>query len=86
MALNHQTYKYLSATWCRLTRVKVVGQCSTPQNKYCFLRKTHITKNDKPVMSEEYIVSLIVESHSTSTPELWFVVEKSRQHPGYRIT
>lgn len=26
-ALNHQTYKYLPATWCRLIRVTVVGQC-----------------------------------------------------------
>jgi len=42
--------------------------------------------NDKPVVSEENIVSLIVESHSTTTPELWFIMKESRQHPRYRIT
>jgi len=26
-ALNHQTHKHLSATWCRLIRVTVVRQC-----------------------------------------------------------
>jgi hypothetical protein len=49
-------------------------------------RKSHITINDKPVVSEEYIVSLIMESYSTTTPELWFVMEKSCQHSGYCVT
>jgi len=51
-----------------------------------FWKESTYCINDEPVVSEEYIVSLIVESHSTTTLELWFIMEKSCQHPGYCIT
>jgi hypothetical protein len=37
-------------------------------------------------MSEENVVSLIMECYSTTTLELWFIMEKSCQHPGHCIT
>ena len=37
-------------------------------------------------MPEEDIVSLVVEGHHLSAPELWVMVEESSKHPSNHVT